>query len=177
MAQSSYRSEWGRRARESGQTYEAIANLSFDVYKRDGRASWTINYPQTRITKFPHAIIVGRAYPDRHVTLKTLGGRTCWIDVKSWQARDRNSYPLTGHPDAVAQLEKMREEITFGALCFYLVCWRWNGNEEWRLHPVESLAEENGNLVFLREKGYFADSSQGYPDWLGVLEENYRTGL
>jgi hypothetical protein len=67
----------------------------------------------------------------------------------------------------------MRETVQAGGLAAYLVLWKWDGLEEWRLHPVESLKTGGvgSNLLFMREEGRVVNDYLGWPDWLEPVND------
>jgi len=162
----------GRKQQSIGKYYENLVDLSLREYKRTGRAIGQTNNPKITINRWPNARVVGKAQADRTVTLAEFGGRTCHIEIKTWENKDKRTVKLTGSKSAVSfgkQYQRIRETVHFEALALYLVCWRHSGNEEWRLHPFGSFPADADELVFVREDGFFVDSSQGWPDWLEAI--------
>jgi len=159
----------GLTAKLTGDAYEELVDRSLYYYRANDMATWVQVYPKIRITRYPNAVVVGKAHPDRHVTVPALGGRCCWLEVKSWQAKERNTYDLDkdNRRDQYGCL--LEEARVGGALSYYLVCWRWNGQEDWRLYPVESLALEGKGLLFVRTEGLAVGAEYGWPDWLAVV--------
>lgn len=159
----------GRLAWEAGQTAENLAEASFDYYMRLEAASWIKCYPASRTAwnRGTHRretfLIPHEGPPDYHISLR--GGRSLWIEVKTWKAKDRELYR-----ERLFQYRKMMESYQLGGWGGYLVLWRWNGNEEWRFYPVQLLQLHDGGLVFERERGCFVDSQHGWPEWWPALQ-------
>ena len=107
--------------------------------------------------------------PDRHATLP--GGLSCWLDVKTWKAKNRHTNRKRTH-----QHQTMFDAaVLAGALGFYVVKWRWDGVIDWRLHPVKSLKCIEGGIVFERQEGVaVAQDSQGLPRWYEAILEARR---
>lgn len=150
-----------------GDLAERLAELSFNQYQADGRLIWFRTYPEIKVLyrgqdEVPQVIITGEATPDY---LICLAGRLLWLEIKTWSALSRHSETRRLH-----QYKQMVETVQAGGLATYLVRWKWNGIEEWRLHPVQGLAGPAGNsLTFLRENGQHVSSEKGWPDWLPAL--------
>lgn len=163
----------GRKSQSVGKTYEKIVDLGLRQYQRDGRADYQINYPEIAVTRFPNCRIIGKAGADRTVTLSN--GQTCHIEIKTWNHKDRYTYRFTGSASELRrgkQYKRLLRSLRFGALAFYLVCWRWDGLDEWRLHPVANLEAAETGLIFVKNTGWLVDDSKGWPDWLLLIETN-----
>lgn len=163
----------GRKSNSTGKTYEALVDMSLRRYRLEGQADYQVNYPETQIMKWPAARVIGKAHADRTVTLAgPFGGRTCHLEIKSWEAKDKNTYRFVGGKSErrrQRQYETILRSAQFGALAYYLVCWRYGGNEEWRLHPVQWLNRVETGLLFIRADGIPVDDSPGWPDWLKAI--------
>ncbi len=161
----------GLLAKLTGDVYEELVDRGLYYYRANDMVTWVQVYPKIRITRYPNAVVVGKAHPDRHVTIPALGGRSCWLEIKSWQAKERNTYNLDTD-NRRDQYQNLLEEVRIGgALGYYLVCWRWNGQEDWRLYPAESLQLSGGGLRFVRAVGLAVGAEYGWPDWLAVVVE------
>lgn len=170
MTQRDYSAQ-GLLAKQTGDTFEEIVDVSLCHYRALGLISWLPTYPKVKVIGKGQAVITGKAGPDRHVTLAGLGGRVCWLEIKAWKAEAQHTYdisPVT-HDDRHNQYLLMMEESQANALAFYLVCWRWKGEERWVLHPVASLRLRDYKLIFEREQGLAVEAPQGWPDWLGTV--------
>lgn len=170
-----------RKSQAVGKSYEAQVDLSLARYQAQGLADSQINYPEIVVTRFPNARIVGKAGSDRTATLAGQGGRTCHLEIKTWQAKDKHTYSFTGSASNQrrrAQYRRLLRAVKFGAIACYLVCWRYNGSEEWRLYPVEMLVGDQAGLEFIRTEGIYISDDAGYPDWLvGLLLEDVTRGV
>lgn len=161
-----------RKSQAVGKSYEAQVDLSLARYQALGLADSQVNYPEITITRFPAARIIGKAGADRTVTLAGQGGRTCHLEIKTWLAKEKHTYSFTGSASNQrrrAQYRRLLRAVKFGAIACYLVCWRYNGREEWRLYPVEWLVAGLTGLEFVRTEGIYISDDAGYPDWLAGL--------
>lgn len=95
----------------------------------------------------------------------TAGASLPWLEIKTWEGRDRHSLRSRLH-----QLEQMQEFARDGgALGAYLVAWRWDGRLEWRLYPIMNLSVKCGAVTFERDASVRVISADGYPNWLPYL--------
>jgi hypothetical protein len=155
----------GRRSQVVGASIEAMVDVSLRRYRTDGRLAWASTYPEVRFVGKGRARTTGKALPDRCVALRDLGGQLLWIEIKTWEGKDRHSLSQRLH-----QFEQMREfAADGGALGAYLVAWRWDGHIDWRIYPVANLICKRGSVLFVREAGIPVIESAGYPDWLPAL--------
>jgi len=162
--------------------WKVISEGEFDAsilrYRSERQASAAKIHPQFIPTQWNAGgqILSGfydaKAPPDRCITIRELGSRTCWVEIKTWEGQNRHT-----HGDGLHQYEKMVEDqADSGALGFYAVKWRWKGVEEWRFYPVEQLKlTEDRTLVFEREAGLAVEESGGWPDWLPVVVKYVQT--
>lgn len=167
------------RANDQGRLAEDQVDISLRAYRARRLACGVATYPE--VTYF-RAIgkkgsfegrYTGKGAPDRAVALRQIWGRLCWLEIKTWEAKNKHTLRRRIH-----QYHQMKDAIDAGgALGFYLVKWRWEMLAEWRLYPVGLLAENNeGGIVFVREAGKPVDNSQGFPDWLPVAIESAAGG-
>lgn len=165
-------------AKQTGDTYEEIVDVSLRHYRAIGQIAWLPTYPKVKVTGKNEAVIIGKAGPDRHITLAGLGGRVCWLEIKTWKAETQHAYNISPieHPDRHNQYLLMMEEVQAHALAFYLVCWRWKGEEQWTLHPVQSLRMQDHRLLFERLQGLAVPAREGWPEWLGVILKSTTPG-
>lgn len=167
----------GHRAKQAGAAAESPVDISLTVYQNRGLAIGEATYPpfiKTRRGWVPK----GKAAPDRRVTLPP-GGRTLWLEVKTWKAKEQHAYALQKRVKGLIefietrfnQFYKLQQESEFGALAFYLVCWRWRGRSDWRLHHINDLEiVDNHHIPFERSAGLpVTESPDGFPDWLPVV--------
>ena len=172
MPNSFWRQEGGNAARLSGEASEDIFAESMKYYTATGVCRPTRQYIKTRITsqcKPGFAKIVGRAAPDWFVNVK---GHAVWVEAKTRKAKDFYTMPLD--KTNVNQWEHMKDEIRFGAKCFYIFEWRhksFSGGSEWRLYDVSNMKAtvEFGKVPsvrFDREGGILVPSPNGWPDWV-----------
>jgi len=120
---------------------------------------WSPTWPEVLFTGKGQARATGRALPDR---LVLADGQLYAIEIKTWCAKSKHTLRKRLH-----QYYAMERMGRYGAVCFYLVLWRWRATEEWRLYPVDTLRVENGGVVFTREDGI--EVHENVPDWLGAL--------
>lgn len=172
----------GWKANAVGAAHETPVQFSLDWYKAQRLAVGEKSHPKfikIRGVWTP----AGKGAPDFRVTIAALNGMTCWLEVKTWQAKNRNFYPFTktvrgvtsARQGRINQFEKLQTEFSFGALAFYLACWRWQGREDWRLHPAVRLQHNETGITFERTEGLEVDSSNNWPDWLPAAIAYYRT--
>jgi hypothetical protein len=154
----------GRSSQAIGATAENLVDLSLRMYGHE--LAWSPTYPEVIFLGKGMARPTGKATPDRVVSLKSLGGRLLWLEVKTWKGKAIHTLR-----DRVHQYWKMREFIEQGgALGFYLVCWRLpSGIIDWRLHPVLSLSFRGGP-VFDRSAGLPVPAPEEWPQWLPVFK-------
>lgn len=157
-------------AQASGQLAESLVELSLHQYQADGvPLTWIKTYPEFRVLDRSGGKVTGffadTGPPDYALA---LFGRAGWLEVKTWQARDRHTLR-----ERLYQYRHILDTIRAGGLGGYLVLWRWKGTEEWRYYRAESLPQVDGGLVFERSAGAKCDDSQGWPDWLaGMVTKN-----
>lgn len=155
----------GRESQAYGAVAEELVDISLRRYHADGLVAWAPTYPEVRFVSKGQARATGEALPDRCVAIRSLGGRLLWLEIKTWQAKNRHTLRQRLH-----QLAQMRDFAQFGgAMGAYLVAWRWDGTIDWRLYPALSLAAQNGAVVFCREDGLPVDDENGFPDWLPAV--------
>lgn len=157
-------------AQSIGQFAELLVEPSFRRYQADGvQLTWTKTYPSF--------VVLDRSGGQATVVFTDVGppdyalcisGRAAWLEVKTWQARDKHTERKRLH-----QYRHILDTIRAGGLGGYLVLWRWKGAEEWRYYRAESIPLVPGGLVFERSAGVRCDDSQGWPDWLaGMVMKN-----
>lgn len=155
-----------------GKQYEAYVDVASAQYKLDGCAWPQTNYPAIIVGKFPNARVIGKAAPDRTYTLAP-DGRACHLEIKTWKAKDTHKLSFEfseSNRRRRWQYEWLIEAHRFGALCFYLVCWRWDDIGKWRLYPVERIELFSDGLQFRRQGGLLVPSDKGWPDWLAAAK-------
>ncbi len=172
------RSEAGKKAVGEGDLTESQVDVGLSYYHRQRLACGVPTYPKVLVRGFNQdkrvfeVRFTEQGAPDRAVAIAQLGGRLCWLEIKSWQREDKMTLTKGLH-----QFRQMKDSVeTGGALGFYLVKWKTKTGSDWRLHPVQGLAEEvqglaeeNSRILFRRNAGLPVDSSLGWPDWLDVV--------
>ncbi len=167
----------GKKASGEGALAEQEVDLSLSRYQADRMAYGVPTYPKVLVVGFNkrkkvfEVRFTEHGAPDRAVAITRLGGRLCWLEVKTWEAENKHTLTKRLH-----QFYQMKESIySGGALGFYLVKWRTKAGDDWRLYPVQELVEGEGRIVFRREKGVAVETGRGYPDWLPVVYDGART--
>ena len=166
------------KANSAGKLAEDQVDISLRTYRSFSMAAGVKTFPEVTYVKPVggrgsfEGRYTGQGAPDRAVAIRHLGGRLCWLEIKTWQAKDRHTLGQRLH-----QFFHMKSAIEDGgALGFYLVKWRWDQAEEWRLYPVHSLRVDEMRMVFEREVGWLVAADQGWPDWLPVALRGARAG-
>ncbi len=163
----------GKLAKERG----TLAEQEFDIACRYYRGNYLLDWQPT----FPELVVVKRSSDgtvrgffkekgaaDRVISLAQLGGQTCWVEIKSFLAKNRHTLDKGIH-----QYDQMLASIgDGGATAFYITRWEWHKQVEWRLYLLTDLVKQAGRIVFEREAGLIVPSPQGWPDWLPVLLNN-----
>lgn len=157
-----------QKANQEGSITERLVDISLHQYVVQGRLAWSPTYPEFIALSRNKRGEVSRGFfkeqgtPDRDITFEN--NRAGWLEIKTWTRKDR--YTLS---ERLHQYEKMRADWqAVGRLGFYLVKWKWDGAEDWRLYPVWALDLDQGRLVFERENGLEVPDGLGYPDWLDL---------
>ena len=163
----------GLTAQRQGDLAESQVDLSLRRYRAEGLADGVATYPKVLVIGFDKrqncvlARFTEQGTPDRAIAIKALGGRLCWLEIKTWQAENKHTLIKRIH-----QFHLMQNAITDGgALGFYLVKWRTKTGDDWRLYPVQSLTEDELQIVFRRKQGQAVSEADGYPDWLPPVLE------
>ncbi len=161
-------SQRGKKASDEGDLAEQEVDLSLQRYQAERMAYGVPTYPKVLVVGFNklkkvfEVRFTEQGAPDRAVAIAWLGGRLCWLEVKTWAAENKHTLTKRLH-----QFYQMKEAIrSGGALGFYLVKWRTKTGDDWRLYPVQELSEADDKIVFRREKGVAVKTDRGYPDWL-----------
>jgi len=145
---------------------EEMVDWTLGRYAANGLLAWARTYPEVKFLGKGQARATGAALPDRCVAIRAWGGRLLWLEIKTWQAKDRHSLRQRLH-----QFEQMVEfEANGGALGAYLVAWGWDGEIEWRLYPVRNLMVKEGRIVFVRDRGWHVPDANGLPAWLPLIK-------
>lgn len=159
----------GRESQAVGATAENLVDLSLRMYSHE--LAWSATYPEVIFLGKGMARPTGKATPDRVISLKALGGRLLWLEIKTWKAV--RLHTLTERVHQYWQMREFWEQG--GALGFYLVCWRpahstSSGQaDDWRLYDVLSLPFQGGP-VFERLAGLAVPAPDGWPRWLPVFK-------
>ncbi len=152
------------------------AEQEFDIACRYYRNNYLIDWHPT----FPEFVVLGhledgavrgffkdKGTADRVISLAKLGGRTCWVEIKSFARLDQKT--LNDKKD-IHQYDMMLAAVEDGkALAFYAVRWKWRKIIEWRFYPVSDLKRQYKEIVFEREAGLLVPSLKGWPEWLDVV--------
>ena len=166
----------GYQAQRIGANIEGWVDASLKVYHFEDRLFSQVNYPEIH-QKGYKATVIGKAGPDRTAVVTDLGGRCIQMEIKTWAGKDRHLYRFTGGKSEMRRREQyltLLEWDKFGAITFYLVCWRHKSfDRDWRIHPVRDIPWEQGRgLQFIRESGILVrETNQGWPDWLAPIIE------
>ena len=159
------------KANNEGTLAEKQVDLSLRRYRTLGLAVGVPTYPKPLVVGYDKRLkaqlvrFTEQGPPDRSISIKALGGRACWLEIKTWQAENKHTLSKRIH-----QYHQMQGAMRYGAaLGFYLVKWRTKGGDDWRLYPVQDLVEQHLQIVFRREQGRKVEVVRGYPDWLAVV--------
>lgn len=168
----------GKKAKDSGDLAEELAQGSFEYYEAMRLLAWHKTGPPVIYAGNGLWRATGEAPPDYSLSIAP-DGRKLWLEIKHWtDGLDTNLYR-----DKLHQFECMDRYGHAGAAGAYLVWWEYKDKiNEWRLHPYYSLeAIEDGvgergyGLRFNREAGIFCPQSNTHvPDWLGPFLAEYR---
>lgn len=158
----------GCKAQSAGQLAEQLFELSLRQYQAAGQLAWIKTYAPTVTGYDPlgnlRTFHVESGPPDYCITLAPTG-RQMWVEVKTWQGKNKHTYKSRLH-----QYDKMIEGLSVGALGFYLVLWRWEAVEDWRLYPIKELRYKNRSLEFIKREGRTVRDKHGWPDWFDATE-------
>lgn len=191
----------GRASQASGETSESLVEAIGRQYYQHGIMRLTKTYPQIVVVKKGKAVIVGPAQADYHATLTLHGGRACWIEVKTFTAVNKYTYPFIttsvkfqdNFAKRARQYGQLIEESRAGALAFYLVRWTpANHEESWALHPLDSIThvidpikgvnvngldEPLAGLTFYKSTGIQVPVIDGLPDFYESISQYIWQGL
>jgi hypothetical protein len=116
-----------------------------------------------------------QATADRVISIKSLGGQTCWVEIKNITGANTKQIKDSRH-----QYDMMAQAQADGAaLGFYAARWGATSKrgDEWRLHPLESVeiptdTNDHTAIRLHRESGLLIppfDQLNNLPDWLPVI--------
>lgn len=155
------------------------AEKEFDIACRYYRNQYLIDWHPTFadfvvLKKLRSGLVQGffreKGAADRIISLAQLGGRTCWVEIKSFARQDQMT--LSDKKD-IHQYDMMAAAVEDGkALTFYAARWKWDRVIEWRFYSIPKLKRQERKIVFEREAGLLVPSLGGWPEWLDVILEN-----
>lgn len=164
-------SQAGAAAQRWGAIAESLVDVALRQYAARGLLAWSPTYPEAKVLGssggVSKVILVEKGTPDRLFVSKSLGGRLAWLEVKTWVAKWQYTLSKSLH-----QYDAMLDYTRQGSVGYYLVLWRWQDTEEWRLHPVpvpNSESKTTRGLRFVRSSGFLVGSDDGWPDFLDAL--------
>lgn len=160
----------GKEAKERGTLAEQEFDYACRYYRGNCLLDWQPTYPEFVVVKRSsdgtvRGFFKEKGSADRVISLVQLDGQTCWVEIKSFLAKDRHTLDKGIH-----QYDQMLASIEDGgAMAFYITRWEWHKEVEWRLYELPALVKNDGKIIFKREAGWFVPSPLGWPDWLPVL--------
>lgn len=190
----------GHASQEAGQAVESVVEAKGHEYHQHGILRLTKTYPEIttytdrqtgkRVTK-----MVGPAQADYHATLTLHGGRSCWIETKSFTAKDYTTYSFwttslkfqDNYAKRARQFGQLLQEQKAGALAFYLALWKYKDMQDaWVLHPLEmithvtdpikgiavdGLPDPLTGIKFFRDRGMPVVEVNGMPCFHDAIQE------
>lgn len=180
----------GKESQESGKLTESLVIKMGESYEQHGILRLVKNHPETLVyfdkrLRRKVAKIIGPAQADFHATLALHGGRSCWIETKTLEGKERHTYSFTttnlkaqeSYAQRRDQLLKLEDEQAVGALAFYLARWHYKDMPEaWVLHPIDTLERIESKLkglegiVFCRGAGLYVPTVDGLPDFYQAVK-------
>ena len=168
----------GLEAKLAGEANEEVFDASLNYYRANGLVDWNPTYPEfvtlgyttIKRNKVAYGYFKKQATSDRIVSIKKLGGMTCWIEIKKADAAKKKTIYKADH-----QLEQMQRSIEDGGGLGFFAIWWCGGKEDpqWVLYPADKLRlNEKRGIEFYREVGLLAQNvpNTDIPDWLpGVI--------
>lgn len=138
-----------------GKVAEHLVDLSLNQYD----LWWSPTWPEVIFLGKGNIRVTGNALPDR---IAIHDGHPIMIEIKTWKAK--NQYTLRKR---LHQYDILKDVSDHKATCFYLVLWRWQDQEEWRLYLIEELEKQRDSIIFQRKEGRYVEGD--IPQWLPVL--------
>ena len=164
----------GSLAQATGNAAQIAFEASLMQYKLQGLAWGQRNHPETKFFGRNKSKVTGRAAPD--YTAIIAPNRAIQLEVKTWQAKDVNTYSFYGKKGWQRQQQWMLM-LDFAPFVptFYLVLWRYKDNRDWRLHSPLFVPVVDTGLLFKRLDGVaVSEAGDGWPDWLKVVLTTYQ---
>ncbi len=167
----------GSLAQASGNSAQLAFEASYTAYRSRGLATGQRNYPEI-VQWGCEARVIGKASTD--YTALITGGKVVQFEVKTWGSKDTHTMSFDGKKGLqLRQQYLMMLDYADFVPTVYLVLWRWGKypyeSREWRIYSVKSVPLTENGLQFKRQEGSLVmETTEGWPDWLGIMTESKR---